>query len=30
MLAAIKSVGYDPWLAKETWPTDASVQVIPR
>jgi hypothetical protein len=30
MLAAIKSVGYDPWLAKETWPADASVQVIPR
>jgi copper chaperone CopZ len=30
MLAAIKSVGYDPWLAKESWPADASVQVIPR
>jgi copper chaperone CopZ len=30
MLAAIKSVGYDPWLAKESWPTDASVQTIPR
>jgi len=29
MLAAIKSVGYDPWLAKETWPPDASVQVLP-
>src|SRR5262249_36238492 len=29
MLAAIKSVGYDPWLAKETWPPDASVQVPP-
>lgn len=23
MLAAIKSAGYDPWLAKETWPDDA-------
>ena len=30
MLAAIKSVGYDPWLAKESWPSDASVQVISR
>jgi len=30
MLAAIKSVGYDPWLAKESWPADANVQVITR
>jgi copper chaperone CopZ len=30
MLAAIKSVGFDPWLAKESWPPDASVQVVKR
>jgi hypothetical protein len=29
MLVAIKSAGFDPWLAKETWPEDASVQVVP-
>ena len=23
MLAAIKAAGFDPWLAKETWPDDA-------
>ena len=28
MLVAIKSAGFDPWLAKETWPDDASVQVV--
>jgi len=28
MLVAIKSAGFDPWLAKETWPEDASVQVV--
>lgn len=28
MLAAIKSAGFDPWLARETWPADASVQVV--
>jgi hypothetical protein len=30
MLVAIKQAGFDPWLAKETWPADAKVQVIPR
>ncbi len=30
MLVAIKSAGFDPWLAKETWPDGASVQVVPR
>ncbi len=32
MLVAIKSAGFDPWLAKETWPEGASaaVQVVPR
>lgn len=28
MLAAIKTAGFDPWLAKETWPDDAKVQVL--
>ena len=30
MLVAIKSVGFDPWLAKETWPDTAAaaVQVV--
>ena len=30
MLVAIKSAGFDPWLAKETWPDGASVQVVPQ
>jgi hypothetical protein len=30
MLAAIKQAGFDPWLAKETWPTEATAQVVPR
>ena len=30
MIAAIKSAGFDPWLAKETWPDGASVQVVTR
>jgi len=30
MLVAIKSAGFDPWLAKETWPADASAQVVRR
>lgn len=30
MLVAIKNAGFDPWLAKETWPDDAKVQVVPR
>jgi hypothetical protein len=28
MLTAIKNAGFDPWLAKETWPADAKVQVV--
>ena len=28
MLAAIRQAGFDPWLAKETWPDDAHVQVL--
>lgn len=27
MIAAIKSAGFDPWLAKESWPDDGSVKV---
>lgn len=32
MIAAIKGAGFDPWLAKESWPDDGSakVQVIER
>jgi hypothetical protein len=30
VLVAIKSQGFDPWLAKETWPDDVKVQVIKR
>ena len=30
MLVAIKQAGFDPWLAKEVWPDDAKVQVVPR
>ena len=28
MLTAIRDAGFDPWLAKETWPDDAHVQVL--
>lgn len=30
MIAAIKRAGFDPWLAKESWPEDAKVQVVLR
>jgi len=30
MLAAIKQAGFDPWLAKETWPAEATAQVVRR
>jgi len=30
MLAAIKAAGFDPWLAKTSWPDDASAQVVTR
>jgi hypothetical protein len=30
MLVAIKNAGFDPWLAKESWPDDAKAQVVPR
>ena len=30
VLVAIKSQGFDPWLAKETWPDGAEVQIIKR
>ena len=30
MIAAIKGVGFDPWLAKADWPPDAKVQVVVR
>jgi len=30
MLLAIKNAGFDPWLAKESWPDDAKVQVVQR
>lgn len=28
MLVAIKSAGFDPWLAKEAWPPDADAAVV--
>jgi hypothetical protein len=30
MLDAIKKAGFDPWLAKDSWPDDAKVQVVLR
>jgi len=30
MLVAIKNAGFDPWLAKDSWPDDARVQVVRR
>jgi len=30
MLVAIKNAGFDPWLAKASWPDDAKVQVVQR
>ncbi len=30
MLKAIKEAGFDPWLAKESWPDDAQTQVVLR
>ena len=30
MLVAIKNAGFDPWLAKTSWPDDAKVQVVQR
>jgi hypothetical protein len=30
MLVAIRSAGFDPWLAKDAWPADASAQVVTR
>jgi hypothetical protein len=30
MIAAIKGAGFDPWLGKEEWPADATVQVVLR
>jgi len=30
MIVAIKNAGFDPWLAKESWPDDAKTQVVPR
>lgn len=30
MIAAIKRAGYDPWLAKEQWPADATAEVVLR
>jgi hypothetical protein len=30
MIVAIKNAGFDPWLAKESWPDDAKAQVVPR
>ncbi len=30
MLLAIKNAGFDPWLAKESWPDDAKVEVVTR
>jgi len=30
MLVAIKGAGFDPWLAKESWPDGAKADVVPR
>ncbi len=30
MLVAIRGAGFDPWLAKESWPADAKADVVPR
>jgi hypothetical protein len=30
MLVAIKGAGFDPWLAKESWPADAKADVVAR
>jgi hypothetical protein len=30
MLKSIKDAGFDPWLAKESWPGDAQAQVVLR
>lgn len=30
MLKSIKDAGFDPWLAKESWPDDAETQVVVR
>jgi len=30
MLVAIKGAGFDPWLAKESWPDGAEAQVVTR
>jgi hypothetical protein len=30
MIAAIKKAGFDPWLAKESWPADVDAQVVMR
>jgi hypothetical protein len=30
MIAAILTAGFDPWLAREDWPSDAKVQVVSR
>jgi hypothetical protein len=30
MLTAIKQAGFDPWLAKDEWPSDASAHVVMR
>ena len=30
MIAAIKGAGFDPWLAKDSWPADAKAQVVLR
>lgn len=30
MIAAIKGAGFDPWLAKESWPEGAKAQVVAR
>ncbi|MBP6630987.1 MAG: heavy-metal-associated domain-containing protein [Kofleriaceae bacterium] len=29
MLAALRAVGYDPWLARPGWPDRATTQVLP-
>lgn len=30
MLVAVKQAGFDPWLANESWPDDATAQVVTR
>ena len=30
VIEAVRLAGFDPWLARESWPTDAHTDVVPR